>query len=59
MTVPDDDADEEPLTLNTQTFDSDAALLDISTIQEISVSKATEATEAKAERLKEKVETGQ
>ena len=33
-------------TLTTQTFDSDAAPLDISTIQEISVSKATEAAEA-------------
>ena len=41
-------------TLTTQTFDSDAAPLDISTIQEISVSKATEAAEAEVKRLKER-----
>ncbi|EDR01322.1 uncharacterized protein LACBIDRAFT_333347 [Laccaria bicolor S238N-H82] len=46
-------------TLTTQTFDSDAAPLDISTIQSISVSKATEAAEAEAKRLKEKEERRQ
>ena len=40
-------------TLTTQTFDSDATQLDISTIQKISVSKATE---VEAKRLKEKGE---
>ena len=73
--LPDDDADDAPLfrrhrhrtgsgstpttTLTTQTFDSDAAPLDISTIQEISVSKATEAAEAEVKRLKEKEERRQ
>ena len=46
-------------TLTTQTFDSDAAPLHISTIQEVSVSKATEAAEAVAKRLKEKEERRQ
>ena len=46
-------------TLTTQTFDSDAAPLHISTIQEISVSKATEAAEAEVKRLKEKEERRQ
>ena len=71
--LPDDDIDDAPLfrrhrsgsgstpttTLTTQTFDSDAAPLDISTIQEISVSKATEAAEAEVKRLKEKEERRQ
>ena len=73
--LPDDDADDAPLfrrhrhrsgsgstpttTLTTQTFDSDAAPLDVSTIQEISVSKATEAAEAEVKRLKEKEERRQ
>ena len=43
-------------TLTTQPFDSHAALSDISTIQEISVSKATE---AEAKRRKEKKERRQ
>ncbi|EDR01222.1 uncharacterized protein LACBIDRAFT_312338 [Laccaria bicolor S238N-H82] len=69
----DDDADDAPLfcphrrssgstpttTLTTQTFDSDAAPLDISTIQSISVSKASEAAEAELKRLKEKEERRQ
>ena len=73
MRVLDDDADEEPLfcrhhsgsgstpttTLTTQIFDSDATLSDISTIQEISISNATEAAEAEAKRLKEKERRGQ
>ena len=46
-------------TLTTQTFDSDAAPLHISTIQEITVSKATEAVEAEVNRLKEKEERRQ
>jgi len=60
--LPDDDADDAllfrrhrsgsgstPTTrLTTQTFDSEAAPLDISTTHEISVSKATEAAEAEA-----------
>ena len=41
-------------TLTTRTFDSDAAPLHISTIQNISVSKATEAAEGEGKRLKEK-----
>ena len=71
--LPDDDEEDAPLfrrhrsgsgstpttTLTTQTFDSDAAPLDVSTIQEISVSKATEAAEAEAKRLKEKEERRQ
>lgn len=70
--LPDDDADADvaPLfrrhssgtpttTLTTQTFDSDAAPLDISTIQSISVSKASEAAEAELKRLKEKEERRQ
>ena len=69
----DDDADDASLSrhhrsgsvttpttsLTTQTFDSDAAPLHISTIQEISVSKATEAAEAEVKRLKEKGERRQ
>jgi hypothetical protein len=46
-------------TLTTQTFDSDAAPLDVSTIQEITVSRATEAAEVEAKRLKEKEERRQ
>ena len=48
-----------PTTLTTQTFDSDAAPLHISTIQELSVSKTTEAAEAEVKRLKEKEERRQ
>ena len=40
-------------TLTTQTFDSDAAPLDISAIQDISVPKATEAAQTEVKRLKE------
>ena len=43
-------------TQTTKTFDSDTVPLDIFTIQEISVPKATEATEAEAKRFKEKEE---
>ena len=46
-------------TPTTQIFDSDAAPLDISTIQEISISKATEGAEAEAKHLKEKEERRQ
>ncbi|EDR01269.1 uncharacterized protein LACBIDRAFT_333478 [Laccaria bicolor S238N-H82] len=41
-------------TLTTQTFDSDAAPLDISTIQQISVSKASEAAKAELKRKEER-----
>ncbi|EDR01225.1 uncharacterized protein LACBIDRAFT_333463 [Laccaria bicolor S238N-H82] len=70
--LPDDDADADvaPLfrrhssgtpttTLTTQTFDSGAAPLGISTIHEISGSKACEAAEAEAKPLKEKEERRQ
>ena len=46
-------------TLTTQAFDPDAAPLHISTIQEICVSKATEAAEAEAKRLKDQEERRQ
>ena len=48
-----------PTTLTAQSFDPDAALLEISTIQEISVPQATEATEAEVKPLKEKEERRQ
>ena len=46
-------------TRTTQSFDSNAAPLHISTIQEISISKVTEAAEAEAKRLKEEEEEGE